>query len=250
MASEDTYADVHRAQLESQKPPRPDDSLVLDVSNAERQRQMFERFGRSYARGEIIFTEGTAGRELCIIQEGQVKLTKSIRGERRVIQTIGAGDFFGEMAILNSKPRSLNAEAATDVKLLTFPPETFQALLVSNTGLALKIIRTLASRLKNADDHIENLLYKDAESKLVNALLKMAEQSGIPEGAGAKLNLSPGELAEQVSLSIDRVKKVMGSLAKSGLVEVQRKAIVIPDLQKLEKALSFLGLRAELGISL
>ncbi|MCB0218506.1 MAG: cyclic nucleotide-binding domain-containing protein [Chrysiogenetes bacterium] len=229
-------------------PVAPDETLVIDASNAQKQTQIYSRFGRHYNPGEKIFAEGDQGAEMFIIQEGQVKLYKVIRGEKRVLETLGAGEFFGEMAILNHKPRSLTAEAATPVKLLIFPPETFEGLVVSNSGLAHKIIRTLAGRLERADNHIENLLYRDSESKLVNALLKLVEDQGIPEDDGFKVSLVPKELAERVSLSTDQVKRVMARLAKSGIVKLDKKSLHIPDVQKLEKTLSFLSLRAELNI--
>ncbi len=245
-----TDADIRKVRLvdpsQSGASIRPDESLVIDNSNAQKQRQIFERFGRTYRAGEFVFKEGDIGREMFIIQEGQVKLIKKIRGERRVIETVGAGDFFGEMAILNSRPRSLTAEAASDVKLLIFPPETFEALVVSNTGLAHRIIRTLAGRLQNADNHIENLLYLDVESKLVNALLKLLDTTGIPEKGGIRLDLTPTELAEKVSLTADQVKRVMLELGKNGVIQIQKKALLVPDTAKLEKALTYLDMRAEL----
>lgn len=237
------------SSLSGGDPVEPDEELVIDASNAQKQSQIYNRFGRHYNEGDFIFKEGDQGAEMYIIQEGQVKLYKMIRGEKRVLETLGAGEFFGEMAILNHKPRSLTAQAASPVKLLIFPPETFEGLVVSNSGLAHKIIRTLAGRLERADNHIENLLYHDAESKLVNALLKLVDDQGIPEGNGFKLSMVPRELAERVSLSSDQVKRVMARLAKSGIVKLDKKSLLIPDVAKLEKTLSFLSLRAELNIS-
>lgn len=223
-------------------------ALAIDAGNTQAQRQMFDRFGRSFRAGERIFEEGERSREMFVVQEGQVKLYKMIRGERRVIETLGTGEFFGEMAILNSKPRSLTAEAVTDVRVLIFPPDTFEGLIVSNAGLAHRIIRTLAGRLENADNHIENLLYQDAESKVINGLLKSVEDHGIPDTGGMRVSLSPAELAEKVGLPVGQVKRAIRKLADSGILQAQGKGLLITDLAKLEKTLSFLGLRHELGL--
>ncbi|KAF0123081.1 MAG: cyclic nucleotide-binding domain-containing protein [bacterium] len=98
-----------------------------------------------------------------IIQSGKVKITKKAGGADRILTTLSSGDFFGEMAILTDGPRSATAEVTEDSEILVINPETFEALIQANSDIAMKILRELAERLKEANRQIEVLLSKDEE---------------------------------------------------------------------------------------
>ncbi len=211
------------------------------------QRSVFSRFGLEFKPGDIIFQEGDASNDMYIVQEGRVKLYKTIHGVKKVLQTVGAGEFFGEMSVLNRRPRSLTAEITAPTRLLKFPPEGFEKLVVNNTGLAIRIVRTLAARLQNADNHIENLLYHDIESRVINALLHLAEDQGVPTDEGIRLNVSPKEMAESMGIDVSQIKRVMLTLRDKQIVTLGKTSLVIPSAEKLEKTLDLLSLRQELG---
>ena len=73
---------------------------------------LFARFGREYRAGEVLFREGESGEEMFVIQSGAVQITKHASGEERPFATLGRGEFLGEMAILNGKPRTATADGA------------------------------------------------------------------------------------------------------------------------------------------
>ncbi len=224
-----------------------DKSYEIEAPVSQGQREVFARFGVDYQPGDLIFREGDAGDGMFIIQDGRVKLFKMIRGVKKVLQTVGPGEFFGEMSVLNKRPRSLSAEAATQVRLLRFPHEGFEKLVVNNTGLAIRIIKTLASRLQNADNHIENLLYHDIESRVINALLQIADEKGLPADTGIRVNITPREMAETMGIDVTQVKRVILTLKDKGIVVLEKTSVVIPSVERLEKTLELLSLRQELG---
>ncbi len=224
-----------------------DKTYEIEAPVSESQRDVFGRFGVEYQPGDVIFHEGDPGSEMFIIQEGRIKLYKVIRGTKKVLQTVGPGEFFGEMSVLNKRPRSLSAEAATPVRLLRFPPEGFEKLVVNNSGLAHRIIRTLAERLQNADNHIENLLYHDIESRVINALLQIADDKGVPAEVGVRVNITPREMAETMGVDVTQVKRVILTLKEKGIVTLEKTSVLIPSVEKLAKTLDLLSLRQELG---
>ncbi|MCW5829185.1 MAG: Crp/Fnr family transcriptional regulator [Deltaproteobacteria bacterium] len=225
-----------------------DKTYEIEAAEASAERvRVFERFGSEYRAGEMIFHEGDAGGEMYIVQEGKVKLFKLIRGTRKVLQTVGPGEFFGEMSVLNHRPRSLSAEAATNVRLLRFQQEGFEKLIVNNLGLAIRIIKTLASRLQNADNHIVNLLYHDIESRVINALLQIADDKGLPSDDGVHVNITPREMAETMGVDVTQVKRVILTLRDKGIVKLEKTAVLIPSVERLAKTLDLLSLRHELG---
>src|SRR5438034_11292663 len=71
--------------------------------------QLFQRFGREFRKGHVLFREGEPGKEMYVVQAGKVNITKTVRETEKILATLGAGEFFGEMSILNNKPRSAGA---------------------------------------------------------------------------------------------------------------------------------------------
>jgi len=82
------------------------------------QAQLFTRFGKKIPPGTTLFQEGDKGEEMFIIQSGKVKISKRIRGVEKTLATLDKGEFFGEMAILNDKPRSASAETTEESEML------------------------------------------------------------------------------------------------------------------------------------
>jgi CRP/FNR family cyclic AMP-dependent transcriptional regulator len=101
-------------------------------------------------RGTMLAREGQPGNEFFVVLEGKA----AVRRRGRRIATLGEGDFFGEMSILDGAPRSATVAAETDGVVLVMQRQEFGALLDSVPGLAKKIAVGLSQRLREADDRI------------------------------------------------------------------------------------------------
>ena len=112
---------------------------------------------RSFVAGDYIFHEGDLGTEMYIIQEGTVTISKHLSGEDHRISTLERGDFFGEMALLESLPRTADAIADNDVRLIAINGSRFDEMLRKNPEIAVRIIRKYSQRLREANDLIEKL---------------------------------------------------------------------------------------------
>src|SRR5574342_1343961 len=161
--------------------------------------QLFQRFGREFPRGTVLFREGDPGREMFVIQAGRVDISKRVGGSEKILSTLGQGEFFGEMSILNNAPRSATATCADDSKLLVIDPKTFEAMVRGNAEIALRMIKKLAARLQEADHQIENLLMGDAGSRVVHRLLLLAEKAA-RGGSAVRIETSPRDLAARVGV--------------------------------------------------
>jgi len=102
------------------------------------------------ARDSIIFSEGDRGGAMYAVVSGEVEIM--IHGT--VVETVGPGGFFGEMAIIDDEPRSGTAIAKSDCELVAIDEAAFRALAQENPDFALAVIRVLARRLRRMDDHI------------------------------------------------------------------------------------------------
>src|SRR5215471_10196576 len=118
----------------------------------------YEKYIVHHQMGEIIFSEGDIGTDMYIVQAGTVELLKAIGGETRVLSTLERGDFFGEMSVLEDVPRTASARAKSDVELVRINGATFDAMLKSNTEIAVRMMRKLSRRLREVTTMLEESL--------------------------------------------------------------------------------------------
>jgi CRP-like cAMP-binding protein len=118
-----------------------------------------------YAPGDVIFRQGELGTEMFIIQEGEVDIVKHINGESHTLSHLEKGDFFGEMAVLESVPRTADAVAATEVRALAINGARFDEMLHKNPEVAVRIIRKYSKRLREANTLLERLVGREIDSE-------------------------------------------------------------------------------------
>jgi len=118
-----------------------------------------------YAAGYVIFQQGELGTEMFIIQEGEENIVKHINGESHTLSHLEKGDFFGEMAVLESVPRTADAIAATEVRALAINGARFDEMLHKNPEVAVRIIRKYSKRLREANTLLERLVGREVDSE-------------------------------------------------------------------------------------
>src|SRR3954465_9021863 len=135
---------------------------------------LFQRFGKEFPKGTVLFNEGEPGKDMFVLQSGKISISKKVRDVEKVLAVLGPGEFFGEMAIISNKPRNASAVVHDDAKLLVIDPKTFEAMIRGNAEIAVRMIKKLAERLSEADAQIENLLMADPASPLLHHLLPLS----------------------------------------------------------------------------
>jgi len=208
---------------------------------------LFSKFGRDFPLGAVLFREGDTGKEMYVIQSGRIAISKKVRDVEKVLATLGPGEFFGEMAIISNKPRTATATVAEAAKCLVIDPKTFEAMVRGNAEIAIRMIKKLADRLQEADAQIENLLLRDAQSRVVHYLAHAAETRGKPDPAGTRVEVSTSTLPAALGIKADQLSGVLEKLGKARLVAVQTDAVVVPDVKKLKEYLEFLEMKEKFG---
>lgn len=112
----------------------------------------------TYKEGEVIFKENDLGTEMYIIQTGSVAVDKDIKGQKRRLAVFGKGDFFGEMALLESLPRTATVTAIEDCEVVCIDSATFDTMIRSNIEIAVRMLRKFSVRVRESDRKIEMLL--------------------------------------------------------------------------------------------
>jgi CRP-like cAMP-binding protein len=209
---------------------------------------LFERFGKTIPKGTVLFREGDLGQEMYIIQSGRVKISKKVRNIEKTLSVIGKGEFFGEMAILNDKPRSATAELIEDSEILVIDRNTFETMIRGNAEIALRIIKKLAQRLQEADNQIENLMIKDNTSRVVNLLAKIAKDKGIDTiMGGVVIDNTTDDLASMLGMATEDVEKIIDKIAKSRIIDRKEGRIIITNREQLTQFMKYLEMRDMFG---
>jgi CRP-like cAMP-binding protein len=118
-----------------------------------------------FAPGEFIFRTGDLGTEMYIIQEGEVHILKQIGGEQRILSKLEKGDFFGEMAVLESVARSADAVAVTEAHVLVITGSRFDEMLRKDPEIAVRIIRKYSKRLREANVMLDRLAGREIDAE-------------------------------------------------------------------------------------
>jgi CRP-like cAMP-binding protein len=218
-----------------------------------------ERFAREFSAGALLFEEGQPGDDMYIVVTGEVELRRRVGASERVLAVLGAGEFFGEMAILNARPRSATAVARTAARLFVIDRTTFEAMLRARPEIALRIIRALATRLDNANHHVELLLLPTPDHRVVQCLRHMAEEQieraglRLTQGTAILVPAKTSDIAARVGLEVAEVDGVIERLRTAHLVLVARDAgieldgFVVPEVGRLLEFLEFLDLKDRFG---
>jgi len=207
------------------------------------QAQLFTRFGKKIPPGTTLFQEGDKGEEMFIIQSGKVKISKRIRGVEKTLATLDKGEFFGEMAILNDKPRSASAETTEESEMLVIDRKTFDTLLRSNVEIAIRFIKRLADRLRETNDQMEALMIKDNTSRLVSILAKQVKDNK----KSGEFFLTIDELAGLAGIENSQVKLILDKLASVRIVELSDEKVHITTQDQVDRLLRYLEMREIFG---
>jgi CRP/FNR family transcriptional regulator, cyclic AMP receptor protein len=210
--------------------------------------KLFERFGKEFSAGTTIFNEGDSGDEMYVIQSGKVNIAKKTHDVEKILVTLGPGAFFGEMAIINRKPRSATAVVVEDAHLLVIGPKTFDTLIRGNVEIAVRMIKILAQRLQEADNQIEKLLLKDYNSRIVYCLANLVPK-GKPVAGGTLVTINAETLAQKVGLAPGLVGDVLSKLLKAKLIREHEGGLVIHDANRLREFIEFLEMKDRFGDS-
>ncbi len=199
------------------------------------------RVGREFSAGKVLFREGEAGAEMFVIQSGVVQITKRVGDEERPIATFGRGEFLGEMAILNDKPRTATAVVIEHARCLVIDAKTLEAMITQNPEIALRLIKKLARRLDSADELIKILLNPDPKARVMLGLKRHAESFGEETETGIKILVTPADLAAEIAIHEDDVHEVLARLKRLKIVtDGDGGCIYVSDVGRLLEFLEFL----------
>jgi CRP/FNR family cyclic AMP-dependent transcriptional regulator len=196
---------------------------------------------RRFRRGETVFHLGDPGDALFIVMAGSIKITlPADTGDEAILATLRAGDFFGELALLDGAPRSATAVAIEPTETYMLSRDGFRDLIATQSQMREALLATLAAEVRRLTNHVEELHFLDITGRLASRLVRLSGESGATRLAdgGVRLAgpLTQGDLAAMIGCTRQSVNKLLGMFSDDGLIRLERDRIVVLDLDGLKRA--------------
>ncbi|MCP4372718.1 MAG: Crp/Fnr family transcriptional regulator [Deltaproteobacteria bacterium] len=193
---------------------------------------------QSLKKGQTLFRKGDEGSSLYIIKQGTIKIVLPSRlGDEVIVTIFSEGDFFGEMALFDGKPRSADALAMEPSTIYMLRRNDFLLFLQSNISAMKSILSQLTDRLRNTDDFLESTCFLSVSARLAKKLLDLTESYGQKDGDSVyiDLNLTQKELGDMIGSTRESINKELKILRDKGLITMQENKIQIIDMTRLKR---------------
>jgi CRP/FNR family cyclic AMP-dependent transcriptional regulator len=188
---------------------------------------------KSYPKGSVILFEDDPGDSLFVVREGRVKVVLIGEDGREVILgVLGVGEYFGELSLIDDRPRSAHVIAMEDSNLLVLRREDFRKRVESSPSVAWSLLTELSRRLRRADDKIGGLVLLDVPGRIARLLLDLAEESGTN---AIEKTLTHQTIAQMIGASRETVSRAMKDFQDAGWITVERRRIALADRAALEQ---------------
>ncbi len=198
-------------------------------------------FNRHFKDNEIVFSEHEPGHELHIIQKGKIKITKIVDNNEVLLAVLKPGDIFGEMAILENKPRNATAISFDESELLAISKSNFEVMVKANPQLGTKLITLLSERIWKAYRQLANILISNPLGRMFDMLLTVVEENRIPiiHNTSYSFEFGPDELIKMVGLTVDKGNLLIQKLFENKKFQLEDNKIVVTNLEELLKQVEF-----------
>lgn len=211
--------------------------IFSDLSDAELEDIVPHVVKRGLRKDTVVFHEGDPAAAFYIMKAGRVKMYKVSRdGREQVLAILGDGQIFGDVPTFDGGPYPASAATMVDSEIFLIRREDFQELVRRHPEIALKIIRVLGSRLRQALELVRDLSFKQVPHRLAGLLLKLGQEYGQETDAGLVINLplSRQDLADIAGTSRETVTRELKKMEREGLLGIDRRQITVRDKERLE----------------
>jgi CRP-like cAMP-binding protein len=210
-------------------------SLFEELSRAELERIARVAVPRSYPAGVRVFHEGDQSDACYIVRSGDLRVTREHPDGRAIaLATLGPGDIFGELAMLDGSTRSASVETLTDAELLGVPAADVRRLLNESSTIAVKLVLALTRRLRETNERVARQSFQTVPSRVAGVLAQLIAEEAAPEGYdGVTVRMTQADLAQLAGTSRESVSRFLATLERAGVVRVGRGRVTIVEPRRL-----------------
>jgi CRP/FNR family transcriptional regulator, cyclic AMP receptor protein len=191
---------------------------------------------RSFPAGTRVFHEGDRSDACYIVRTGSFRVTREHSDGRAItLATLGPGEVFGELAMLDGDTRSASAEALDDAELLALPASEVRALLSRHPEISVKLVAALVRRLRAANERISRQSFQTVPSRVAGVLLQIVAEESPQDGEGGEvtIHMNQADLAQLAGTSRESVSRFLADLERAGIVKPGRGRVTVLEPGKL-----------------
>jgi CRP-like cAMP-binding protein len=189
----------------------------------------------SLKRGATIVSKGDPGNSLIAVISGTVKISvSSPDGRSAILNLIGPGGTFGEVAVLDGLARTADATANTNCEIYVIDRRDFLPFVRSQPALAMKFIELLCTRLRWTSGQVEEVILQNLPGRLASALLRLTEKDKLAPG-GRTISITQQEISEMVGMTRESINKQLRAWATRSWVRLEHGAIVVLNPEMLRE---------------
>lgn len=181
---------------------------------------------RAYPKNTILISKGDKSDQLFVVLKGKLKVSiTDASGKEIIMSLLGAGDYFGEMAMIDGESRSATIVTTQASEVMTISRDDFHRTLMSSPELMFELLKVLARKVRIATDKLESLAFEDVYGRLVKLLIQLAkphEDVWIVEDS-----LTHQEIANMIGSSREMVTRILKALTSGAYISIDRKRITI-----------------------
>lgn len=214
--------------------------LFADLEEGELERFSQVAVPRSFPAGTRVFHEGDNSDACYIVSAGNFRVTREHSDGRAItLATLGPGEIFGELAMLDGDTRSASAESITDGTLLALPANDVRSLLARNPEIALKLVAGLVRRLRAANMRLSRQSFQTVPSRVAGILAQLSREGqesgadGDGEMSEVTIRMNQTDLAQLAGTSRESVSRFLAELERAGVVRSGRGRVTVLQPNKL-----------------
>jgi CRP/FNR family cyclic AMP-dependent transcriptional regulator len=208
--------------------------LFADLDEHDLRELAVEFRPRRYRRGETVFVTGDPGTSLCVVNSGSVKLAlTSNEGREVILDMLGPGEVFGELALLDGEPRSADAVCLEASELLLLQRDAFVRFLKDRPGVAINLIGVLSRRLRRDAQLVQDAAFLDVPGRLARTILRLAEPA--EDGTTRTPRVTQSDLAAVAGTTRETLNKWLGVFAEQGLITWNDSRVIVTDAERLRR---------------
>lgn len=185
---------------------------------------------KTYKKNSLFFLKDDLGIYLFIIKSGSCKVVVEHEDGREIILSIlYPKDIFGEMSLLDGKPRSATVIAREDCEVLTLTRTKFLNFLKNNPNVSIKILETISKRLRKTDEQVKILTFVYADCRVAQLLLSLSDEYGVKrkDGIFLDLKLTHQDIGDMCGIRRETANRVIMEFARKGAIKREGKKLLI-----------------------
>jgi CRP/FNR family cyclic AMP-dependent transcriptional regulator len=192
---------------------------------------------RRFARDERIISRDAPDDDVYLIVSGRVRIAAfSAAGRQVTYGEMRAGEWFGDFAAVDGLSRSADIVALEPTLVASMPPAVFRRLLHEHEAVADRMLRRLVACVRDLTERIYEFSTLGVQNRVHAEVLRLARQAGV-QGNTARIDPAPrhADVAGQISTYREQVTRELSTMARQGLVVRDGSALVVPDVDRLER---------------